>query len=617
MKCTFNLDQKLTVMLDEQTVFEMADHGWFLSDEKRIDFQSAASIVRMPFTNGLGHGIKTVYAGFAHENDIFATCIWIEDSTQDLYFEWIPLDTDAMKIQAVYWPQAFDFDDGKNTSYTLINQMQGTLIPNNWPHEVNKLHFNGQFGSSAAYMPWFGQVKDGIGYLAECLDPADAAYQIDHPAHGPYTHISVRWLPSLGKMAYRRRMRYSFRKHCDYNTLCKLYRTHVQESGLFTTLQEKAARNPLVDKLIGSAFVHKGIKSHLEPTSYYYEPDHPSHNDNLTTFAQRAKEIELYHELGIKKLYLHLDGWGNPGYDNQHPDILPPCLKAGGWEGLKLLSDTIAAHGYMLGLHDQYRDYYMNAKTFDEEYACTYEDGSIFDWSRWAGGRQTLLCTTQAPAYVRRNFEELLAHDIHLEASYLDVFTCNEGDECFNPYHRMNRKECFEYRRACFSYLTSKKILPSSEECSDWAMRELVFAHYGPYDFMLAAPDQPRNGLPVPLFNLVYHECMILPWPMDQHPDTEDYMLYALLNGGGAYLEKDGAYPNTDGVFDTDLPKDLRKAWERTKVVVELQERIAKCEMVSHHFLNHDWKQQETRFSDGTCVRIDFNTQTYAVFHQE
>ena len=44
---------------------------------------------------------------------------------------------------------------------------------------------------------------------------------------------------------------------------------------------------------------------------------------------------------GIKKLYLHLDGWGDTGYDNCNPDYLPACIEAGGWEGLKHLSNTL------------------------------------------------------------------------------------------------------------------------------------------------------------------------------------------------------------------------------------------------------------------------------------
>lgn len=173
---------------------------------------------------------------------------------------------------------------------------------------------------------------------------------------------------------------------------------------LFTSLREKAARNPLVDQLIGSAFVHKGIKSHIEPDSLFYDSDNPEHNDHLTSFDTRTEEIKQYHEMGIKKLYLHLDGWAEPGYDNQHPDILPPCIQAGGWDGLKKLSDTMQTYNYMLGLHDQYRDYYFNAKSFDPANACMNEDGSIFDMARWAGGRQSLLCASQAAMYVKTQF---------------------------------------------------------------------------------------------------------------------------------------------------------------------------------------------------------------------
>ena len=56
--------------------------------------------------------------------------------------------------------------------------------------------------------------------------------------------------------------------------------------------------------------------------------------------TKREKEARTLHELGVKKLYMHLDGWGQPGYDNQHPDYTPACKEAGGWEGMKSLVDA-------------------------------------------------------------------------------------------------------------------------------------------------------------------------------------------------------------------------------------------------------------------------------------
>ena len=68
------------------------------------------------------------------------------------------------------------------------------------------------------------------------------------------------------------------------------------------------------------------------------------------------------HELGAGKLYLHLDGWAEPGYDNNHPDYTPACEEAGGWKAMKELSDTMKEQGDLFGIHDQYRDYYFSAE---------------------------------------------------------------------------------------------------------------------------------------------------------------------------------------------------------------------------------------------------------------
>jgi len=152
---------------------------------------------------------------------------------------------------------------------------------------------------------------------------------------------------------------------------------------------------------------------------------------------------------------------------------------------MKELSDTMKELGFMFGIHDQYRDFYKKAKSYSDDLACMSPDGSIYTHKRWAGGPQSYLCTTQAPYYVKRNFTEIAKHNIHLDCAYLDVFTCNEGDDCANPHHRMTRCDSYRYRNKCFDYLLSKNILPSSEEVNDWAIKSLVFCHYAPYDFML------------------------------------------------------------------------------------------------------------------------------------
>ena len=89
-------------------------------------------------------------------------------------------------------------------------------------------------------MPWFAQVRGKEGYLAVCVTPWNAGYQAEHPAGGPYTRVSMRFEPSLGRMDYRRIVKYTFLNNCDYNDICKAYRDYVNEQGRLRTLEEKA-----------------------------------------------------------------------------------------------------------------------------------------------------------------------------------------------------------------------------------------------------------------------------------------------------------------------------------------------------------------------------------------
>ena len=586
-------------------------------DEGIFSFTDARSVSHELFQNGIGTGIRSCFEGFEANGTVrpysFETLIWIEAVSGDIRFEWLPLCEEGLSVKKVRWPGEMSFEKASRSWYSVLNHQQGLLVPNDWETALDHVVFNGFFETAGAYMPWFGQVKDREGYIAICETPWNAGYTAEHPAGGPYSHVGIYYEPSLGKMDYRRVLRYTLLSDCDYNDLCKVYRAYVRETGHLRTLAEKAAQNPSVDRLIGCSFVHTGIKTVVQPDSDFFDPENPEKNNHCTPFSKRTEEIKLLHNMGVEKLYLHLDGWAQPGYDNCHPDYSPACIEAGGWEGMKELADTMHECGYLFGIHDQYRDFYKSAKSFDENYACCLTDGTIPEHHRWAGGPQSYLCATQAPYYLRRNFAALFENGIELDGAYLDVFTCNEGDECTNPEHRMTRWECYEYRGQCFSWLLAHGILSSSEEVSDWAIPSLVFCHYAPYSFMMKRPGLPKDGIPVPLFNLVYHDCVIEPWMMDKASENDDYMLYALLNGGAPYLLRDAAYLNTDGSFEGDELLALEEMIRRSKTVSALHEKIAKCEMVRHRMNPENWWIQETEFSDGTKVKVDFKNQTYEI----
>lgn len=602
---------QISIALPHQHWQSIQQAPYLLYHQKKLAFTQATQIHHSYCQVGLAKGILSDYQGFFNTDLHFQTLILISTSSE-ITFHFLPIKDEG--VTEVFWPMPFTFDKASKDWYTLLPLQQGLLLPNTWKKEVCQLPFDGAFCSSSAYMPWLSQIKENMGYLLINDTPWDSAYQIQHPAHGPYTHVSIRWLSSLGKLSYRRSLRMQFYEHCDHNTIAKAYRKDAIARGLLVTLKEKSIQQPSLDELIGACFLHKGIQTHVQPQSRFYDAKKPDRYESLTTFATRRQEMIEWKQLGVNKLYLHLDGWGVEGYDNAHPSILPPCEKAGGWDGLQALCQQMKQLHYVFGLHDQYRDHYHLGKEYDPQNSVQLPDGSIPSHAYWAGGEQDYLCASLASSYVKRNYEALFAHGIYPDAVYLDVFTCNEPDECAHPMHRMTRRECLAYRNACFAWLLSKHILTSSEEVNEWALPYQIFAHYGPYHFMMHSPKEERIGIGVPLFNLVYHDCVLLPWPMDVYLDGEDLMLYALLNGGAPYLEKDGAYPNTDGVFDNEY-KSLTKQekQERSAIVSTFHTLVAKEEMVSHEFLDHDYKCQKTRFANGCEVTIDLRNNSYTL----
>ena len=585
-----------------------------LADGTTLPWSDAAHVDHRLREFGTGCGIVSGFRGFAGTDYAFETVVWIESSSGDVMFEWIPLDESGLDVTCVRWPGELAFDERRDDWCTLITHCQGTMIPNSWPVAAAPLPFDGRFETEAGYMPWFAQLRGRAACLTICETPWNAGYALDHPASGPYTHIGLWFDASLGRMDHRRTARVRLMADADVTAVAKAYRGWVDEHGALRTLEEKAVRNPSVRELTGRMWMHVGAKTAVQPDSRMYDADHPERNGALVTFSQRARQLRDLHAMGVDRLFMHLDGWGQPGYDNQHPDYLPACREAGGWDGLKALADTAHECGFMFGLHDQYRDYYRAATTFDPANAVRLPDGTMPEHAAWAGGAQTYLCAALAPDYVKRNYREIAAHGVDIDCTYLDVFTCNEGDECDAPEHRMTRRDCYRLRGECFAWLLAHGILTSSEEVADWAVPHLVFCHYAPYDFQMRDPKAPREGVPVPLQNLVYHDCVIEPWMMERIEDGDDYMLYALLNGGAPYLIRDAAYAGFDGdAGDAAARHRLEQDIARCRTVADLHRRVGMLEMTGFEFVDGDWRRQRTTFADGTTVSVDFDADTWHI----
>lgn len=405
----------------------------------------------------------------------------------------------------------------------------------------------------------------------------------------------------------------------DYNTAAKDYRKHLIETNQFVSVDDKIKKNKNIEKLLGCPVLHHKIFSQIQPASKFYD-ENGTNNFLYATFGQRAQEMKKIKELGLSKLYIHTDGWGEQGYDNNHPYILPPCKEAGGWEGMKEFSDTCRDLDYIFALHDQYRDYYYTSPVFDIEKAVTHIDGSHPYCSIWDGGEHTFLCASQALGFVKKTYSELEEHGVDVQGAYLDVFSVMNGDECFHHDHKITREESIKHRADCFDYLNEKGLIMSSEEPAMQLVNHLALVHHGPYTLRPQVNGE-AVGIPVPLGSLVFHDCIMIPWNWWDNwgiPKGENGDLHCALNAGmpyfHPYIEKDMKLGKDPRSADAELLEDAKLVAEieRVKPLAQLQARLYNKEMVKHEFLGCYEKQKAT-YSDGTAVIINLKDNTYEI----
>ena len=552
---------------------------------------------------GVSKGVRAVYKNLRDAEGklypyVVSTEVSVNPDTGMVKAEARVTEDGMGEIAALAYPPRVSFDVAEGEGYTVLPRMQGTILP-----AGHGLKFNdGLVFERTAYIPVYGQIWDGCGYTAIIDTPYDARYSVVGEEIQPY------FAPSLGKMAYPRALLYDFFAAGDLNTVAKTYRRYLSDRGELVTLKEKIARNPKVEYLIGCPIVHTCAAVHIHPASHFYEPDHPEHNDSYFPFSENGKLLRELKKKGVEKAYLHLDGWGHHGYDNLHPDPFPIHEASGGADGLRELRETCHELGFYFGIHDQYRDYYYDAPSFDLENAISDINGNHPYHDYWFGGPHSFLCAKLAVDYVRRNYNEFERLGIKPDGSYLDVFSVVELDECFNPHHPMTRRDCAEARARCLHILTDRGIIPSSEETIGCMVNAIALCHHAPF---YTTDWEDRNaenvGIPVPFFNLVYHDCIVIPWYGIHHKGawgiagTDRGFYWALLCGGTIYYDVDAS------------AEDVAYG----KVALELHKQVALCELVSHEFMDGNPRRRRSSFSDGTVVEADFDEEWFTIFYPD
>lgn len=516
-------------------------------------------------------------------------------------------------LKAAYYPAPFNAKKyDKSKSYSVEAFRQGFMLPDTYKDNRKQIFLMTTYwrkiNTGDGYMPVWGRVCGDYGYSAFANESYDATFFSCYGKNKAFL-TAINWIGSLGKLSYTRTLHTRFYKGCSYVSIAKDFRKHEKKKGNLVTIDEKIRMNPNVKKLIGTPVIHWSLYEHNCPGTAVYKSSGVAdkvHN----TFYETCEKFKLFKECGLDKAYVHTDGWGNRGYDNLHPYILPPSDKIGGYDGMKKLSDTCEEIGYCFGLHDQYRDYYQDSPVYDKEKCCLDVNLKAWYCDTWAGGAHNWLCTKFAKGFVKRTYDELNEHGIHIDGTYLDVFGIMAGDECYHPDHRITRKQSINYRGQCFDMLRERGIIVSSEEIGCQMVKYLDLVHHAPYA-VTPQGGGVQVGIPVPFTNLVYHDCVFVPWLTEGKggwgiPDGDSGKMHCILNAQTPYFNNS----MKQGAFEQDNEK-LKKHIEEIKAIAAINAELYNQELVNHEFLDSSYRIQRTTFANGTQITVDFDKDTY------
>lgn len=418
------------------------------------------------------------------------------------------------------------------------------------------------------------------------------------------------WLAQLGHFRYVRSLRMCFFPKGNYVDLAKRYRRYVMNSGLYVSLKQKIALRPAVKNLIDDPMLRLGVLRNLRHESTAYDPNNPSKDYHLTTFAQNAQKLRKLKAQGWQHLNVTLAGWQHEGYDRQAPNALPPPQKAGGWAGMKTFFDACKQLGDTCLLHDQYRDYYTDSPSWNPDMAVHEEDttsppdafpGTRFggDWkegyipfmNHWQGGTQSYLSNRFMLGFVKMNYNWMFGHGIHPQGSYLDVFGYIPPDQDFNPNHPNTRTDSMKYREAIFEWVKHNLGIVGTEDGSDWVVpyvdyttsRENRGANTGTNPAY-------RDAIQIPLYELVYHDAVV------GQSSADD--LHGFLYGNEPTMRETGG-----AVVD---PEQIRR-------MNALHRRVGLLAMTNDQFLDSHYRIERTTFADGTTVTVNWDTKKVTI----
>ena len=501
--------------------------------------------------------------------------------------------------------------------YLLETDGEGLLLPaddQQYPLGNGITYFCG----GGLSMAWMGVVDTNFetGYMAILETPYDAALRTKRE-NGLVTFSPV-WLPSMEKFGYERKITYHFFDKGGYVAQCKKYREYIWKKNQVISLKEKQKRFPALDKMIGGVHIYVWDK---------------------------ARKVEFAKELkssGIEKALILWDANHTPypeiGFDNQLKEL---GFATGGYELFTDLKTRDTA-SYKIDMNGPMRFAHTVYPGKFNELAARKSDGKTY-FNQF--GHTT--CPEAIRPEIYRKVDAKLKEFPH-ETFFLDVYQANGLFECYSKDHPLTRQQFAEavvknhqimedkynqylggewgaeYVNANVAYVHGMMTLQRTWWGSgiekkgtiyytgDWKSNprptQMVGTRVANDTYLKYSINEYTR---VPLYELVYHDAVVTSWRWEDgnHHTPEIWWKKDLFN----MLYGNAPLWNLD-----------RERWEEYKYsfiesykqVCPWLQQIGYDELVSHRFITEDHKVQESVFSSGKRIVVNFGDIDYMFENQ-
>ncbi len=440
-------------------------------------------------------------------------------------------------------------------------------------------------------MRWFGGLEGQNGWMAVFRGGlCDAGVMADKLLASPG------WWKSLGKWDNTRSIHYTFTSG-GYVGQAKKFREYAIKEGIHVSLASKFEKQPALRNLVGGRSLSFWMSRPPHDEKFFLNRweripeniDEIKHTIHVRiTYKDADYMIKKAEQLGMKNGIAVYRGWIKNGYDGSHPDIWPPNEALGSLEELKQSMDQ--PDHIISALHDNYQDIYEIVPSFPKG-VIRGKDGKLMRGGYWGAGQAYILNAKAGLEYARRNWEQIKT--LGTRAIFTDTTTAVQTYQTWEKGNRMTRTRDLEYKTELLKFFGEEGLIVGSEEGADFGV---------PWCGWYECRQNRIQGESIPLWPLVFHDAIFNTRYAGNH-------LSPVGNGSSApkYLEDIlWGYHLTFNFSSGDGMERYQKDFESTRMVDEWHAKIGTAEMTGHQFLTDDMMVEQSAFSTGDSVIVNF-----------